>query len=183
MISDIKAVADLLLQLFTERKKNREQLVDKIVTPAYEKTKGIVDVYRELLIQAVEAANAEQKEDFEDRVDSLKKLRNAYISERLSISAIAETADKRWHDKELKSFAEELCLVFFLEPRESEFTLVRPGLISSLGQTAINYLDWYYMGSISQEELVDGLQNMVPVLDTHWESLSKAYAAVKIPKI
>lgn len=89
MISEIKTLADLLIRLFSERQKNRDYLIKEIATPAYETTKRIVDTYRELLTQSMKAANTTEKKDFDEYIDSLKRVRDSYITERQSLLAIA----------------------------------------------------------------------------------------------
>ncbi len=175
MISEIKTLTDLIIRLFSERQKNRDQIINSIVTPAYETTKGIVDSYRELLTKA--AAQATNKNEFNVIVETLLDIRNSYITERQAILAIAETASDKWDDDNLKRFADLLRWVFFDDKDGPLY-----GGMRSFGKNAICYLESYVEGEIPSKELGQLLERMQFALDRNWERLSSAYAELRVPK-
>ncbi len=177
MISDIKSVADFIIQLFSERQKNREHLIKEVVDPLYKKTKEIVDAYRELLSQAVSAINTQKNEELNDCLIKLKKVRDAYITERQSVYAIAEVASDRWNDDELESFAKELMKIFFGDIDGPFYYRMW-----SFGRNVLGMLDDYGRGEVTKNDLLDSLEVMEDALTNNWETFSGKYARIKIPK-
>ncbi len=175
-VFDIKTIADLVIQLFSERQKNREQLITEVIDPLYDKTKIIVESYRQLLARAVRAAKSSSDTEFEACICDLKRIRDSYITERQSVTAHAKVAIDKWRDEDLKEFSNFILYVFFSDADGPLF-----GGAMSLGPNVLGHLEDFSEGKIDRHELLQLLGIMEQGLNFNWDRLSMAYAEIKLP--
>jgi hypothetical protein len=177
MFSEIKTLSDLFIKLFSARAEGRSKLLAGSVTPMYETTMVIVTAYRDLIEKAKHAADTADPRMLALHIAQLAQLRASYLAQRQAVLALAETAQERWGDGDLASFATHLVHVFFGDPDAPLYLGGR-----TFGATALELLDDYKVGKVGLDEFKRGLWCCERMLDHHWEEVCSDYAALTIKK-
>lgn len=175
MVSDIKALSDLFIRLFSEREGRHTKLLANTITPMFETTMAIVTAYRIVILKARMAASTVDREKLDPYINELREMRVSYLAQRQSVSAVADVARQRWSGDDLMTFAVELYRMFFGGN-------VAPFIHRSAGAEALGLLDDYKAGHIDIKEFGHALRICEYELEHNWDSLSSAYANLTIKK-